>query len=195
MKYRKKPIVIEAQQWDGTFQETMRLSEEMKIDTVSKSYNVMDNTVSLWRIGTLEGPHEVSKGDWIIKGIKGELYPCKPDIFEMTYNEEIDPSDFTSLDVSIELHKHGFYVPSSYYYEWTGATEISKSDEKYWFQDSINVYTQEEIDEHFPSNVAVNENVKEFGIKPGDNEVTKKARVLVTLLKNNIISKIDATSN
>jgi hypothetical protein len=38
-----------------------------------------------WRIGTLEGPHEVTPGDWIIRGVKGEFYPCKPDIFEATY--------------------------------------------------------------------------------------------------------------
>jgi len=35
--------------------------------------------------GTLEGRHEVSDGDWIIRGVKGEIYPCKPDVFEMTY--------------------------------------------------------------------------------------------------------------
>lgn len=38
----------------------------------------------LW-IGTLEGPHKASPGDWIIRGVKGELYPCKPDIFAQTY--------------------------------------------------------------------------------------------------------------
>lgn len=38
-------------------------------------------------VGTLEGPHVASVGDWIIKGVKGEFYPCKPDIFEMTYDK------------------------------------------------------------------------------------------------------------
>ena len=44
-----------------------------------------DGKLLNWRIGTLEGPHEVTPGDWIIRGVKGEFYPCKPDIFEMTY--------------------------------------------------------------------------------------------------------------
>ena len=42
---------------------------------------------SLLVCGTLEGVHKISWGDWIIQGIKGEIYPCKPDIFEATYEE------------------------------------------------------------------------------------------------------------
>lgn len=106
----------------------------------------------------------------------------------------IDKTKFTSLDVSIELHKYGFYVPSLYYYEWTGATEIEELTAPGWLEDSINVYTDEEMAAHFPKNVAVNENVVEFGIKPGDNDATKKARVMVHLLKNKIIDRIDATA-
>lgn len=56
MKFRKKPIIIDAVQW-------------------------YDHG---W-IDTLEGGHIVCPGDWIIKGIKGEYYPCKPDIFRQTY--------------------------------------------------------------------------------------------------------------
>lgn len=104
-----------------------------------------------------------------------------------------DPSKYTSREVAIELHKHGFYVPSMYYYEWTGATEIEELTEAGWLEDSINVYTEAEIDAYFPKNVAVNENVVEFGIKPEDNEATKKAKVMVHLLKTGIIDKIDAT--
>ena len=106
----------------------------------------------------------------------------------------IDKSKFTSLEISIELHKYGFYVPSMYYYEWTGATEIEELTELGWLEDSINVYTDEEMAAHFPSNVAVNESVVEFSIKPGDNEATKKAKVIVYLLKNKIIERIDATA-
>lgn len=55
------------------------------------------------------------------------------------------------------------------------------------------MYTEEEIDKYFPKNVAVNENVVEFGIKPTDNDATKKAKVLVHLLKIGAIERIDAT--
>ncbi|PRS47537.1 hypothetical protein [Bacillus sp. MZGC1] len=58
MKYRKKPVVVEAYQID----------KEMDIET-------------------LEGTMKASPGDWIIKGVHGEIYPCKPDIFEKTYEK------------------------------------------------------------------------------------------------------------
>ena len=71
MKYRKKPVVIEAIQW---FKPGDHLG-------VKPLYNF---TGTGW-IHTLEGGHEVTPGDWIITGVKGEHYPCKPDIFAMTY--------------------------------------------------------------------------------------------------------------
>jgi hypothetical protein len=76
MKFRKKPIVIEAIQWDGT--------NGADIDIWSSGQVEPTETGSLM-IATLEGILEVSLNDWIIKGIKGEFYPCKPDIFEATY--------------------------------------------------------------------------------------------------------------
>ena len=84
--YRKKPVVIQAEQWDGTLEHTLHF-EKLGIRMLSKTQN--GGIVSRWRIGTLEGGHEVSKGDYIIQGIKGEFYPCKPDIFELTYEEEL----------------------------------------------------------------------------------------------------------
>lgn len=86
MKYRKKPVVIEAVQWDGTFFGTQFiLSIFNEIETLHMDYNVDRDECSFWKIGTLEGGHIVSPFDYIIKGVKGEFYPCKPDIFEMTY--------------------------------------------------------------------------------------------------------------
>ena len=79
-KFRKKPVVIEAKQWLGGnehFDEIKQFAGEdfhcwhMHTDSIS--------------IKTLEGFMNASKGDYIIKGIKGEFYPCKPDIFEQTY--------------------------------------------------------------------------------------------------------------
>ena len=90
MKFRKKPVGVEAIQWDGTYigMESIR-GKFSKLSTLQSEYHQENNRVHYWKIGTLEGGHEVSKGDWIIKGVKGEFYPCKPDIFEMTY-EPVD---------------------------------------------------------------------------------------------------------
>ena len=87
-QYRKKPVVIEA----------VRLTAE----TVQECYDFVDAKGNLpecgmgidpadgqFKITTLEGVHTASVGDWIIKGVKGEFYPCKPDIFEQTYDAEI----------------------------------------------------------------------------------------------------------
>lgn len=84
--YRKKPVVIEAHQWDGTESGIQRIKARFPaLQTLAKTGHLRRDEVTHWRIGTLEGGHEVSKGDWIIKGIKGEFYPCKPDIFAATY--------------------------------------------------------------------------------------------------------------
>lgn len=81
--YRKKPVVIEAILWDGT----QRARDEL----LSKFGFCLDNYSSTGDlvIPTLEGIMYGSIGDYIIKGIKGEFYPCKPDIFEKTYEEVI----------------------------------------------------------------------------------------------------------
>ena len=72
MKFRKKPVVIEATQWfkDG--------------DHPAVVPGFLSG-MPIYLIETLEGHHIVTPGDWIITGVKGEHYPCKPDIFEMTY--------------------------------------------------------------------------------------------------------------
>ena len=63
-------------------------------------------------------------------------------------------------------------------------TRLSKLTEPGWLEDSINVYTEEEIDKYFPKNVAVNENVVEFGIKPTDNDATEESKGVSTPTKN-----------
>ena len=89
MKYRKKPVEIEAIKWNG-----LNLNEVEEFAGKSLIYNIND---AAWRVGeapvmvdmkikTLEGNMNVSIGDYIIKGIQGEFYPCKPDIFEQTYD-------------------------------------------------------------------------------------------------------------
>jgi len=77
-RYRKKPIIIEARLWDGS----LACADEI----VQWSNGIVKKgpTNSLL-IQTLEGEMRADVGDWIIKGVKGEFYPCKPDIFKATY--------------------------------------------------------------------------------------------------------------
>ncbi len=78
-KYRKKPVVIEAVEFtDESFEECVRfLGHSVDLDVRKEAIIIQ----------TLEGPLNASLGDWIIKGVKGEFYPCKPDIFEQTYDK------------------------------------------------------------------------------------------------------------
>lgn len=81
MKYRKKPVVIEATQYFNKLREEDNLPEGVII-----KYWVSKNQ-DLPTIETLEGDHIVGEGDYVITGIEGERYPCKPDIFEKTYEK------------------------------------------------------------------------------------------------------------
>ena len=85
-KFRKKPVVIEAFKWkpDAPVAETPNWFFEACSDMTA--YPEEDGSVT---IKTLEGNHRGEIGDYIIQGVKGEIYPCKPDIFEMTY-EAVD---------------------------------------------------------------------------------------------------------
>jgi len=79
-KYRKKPVVIEAIQWDGQNKDEIQAFFQKS----PIGYYIEDGCLL---ISTLEGIMKASKGDYIIKGVHGEFYPCKPDIFEETYEE------------------------------------------------------------------------------------------------------------
>jgi len=83
MKFRKKPVEIEAIQWTGDNMEA--ISQLVGEDLVPME----DEHEAQTKIGivTLEGVMTASIGDWIIKGVNGEFYPCKPDIFQKTYEE------------------------------------------------------------------------------------------------------------
>jgi hypothetical protein len=76
-RYRKKPVVIEAVQFTGRNNAECLAFCPIARDPVDKKPNLI--------IPTLEGEMVVSINDFIIKGVKGEFYPCKPDIFEATY--------------------------------------------------------------------------------------------------------------
>ena len=97
MKFRKKPVVIEAVQfnWLGDHEAVRRayFADDGKCrwnEGDDPAINVFGCRSGFY-IPTLEGGHEVTPGDWIITGIKGETYPCKPDIFAATY-EAVDPA-------------------------------------------------------------------------------------------------------
>lgn len=84
MKFRKRPVVIEAWLWDGESIAYIR-PEWLRGPGVLMKGQAL-------HIDTLEGTMIASPGDWIIKGVKGEIYPCKPDIFEQTYEPAVDPN-------------------------------------------------------------------------------------------------------
>ena len=99
-KFRKKPVEIEAMQFTGSPTEAHRVYEWIESNTLGsfeplsvleKREPTPESGVSInpatggLLIATLEGVMEASPGDWIIRGVQGEFYPCKPDIFAVTY--------------------------------------------------------------------------------------------------------------
>lgn len=96
-EFRKKTLVIEAIQWTGdNLAEIEAFSsaayfgcpDSIAADYVRSGYEIV---MSLW-VRTLEGNLRASVGDWIIRGVQGEFYPCKPDIFEAAY-ERVSPEE------------------------------------------------------------------------------------------------------
>lgn len=85
MKFRKKPVVIEARVWDGNYSTDndpswfteARMAGKLRVPSMKEDCPML--------IETLEGVMKADIGDWIIQGVKGEIYPCKTDIFEATY--------------------------------------------------------------------------------------------------------------
>lgn len=73
--YRKKPVVIEARQFDGSLPAALDLRQ-----WIGNAGHVQEGDLITLTIHTLEGDHRADPGDWIIRGVKGEFYPCKPDI-------------------------------------------------------------------------------------------------------------------
>lgn len=103
MKFRKKSVVIEAMPFKGpsvdnvdymvVFDDWLEANQGDR-----KCRYVGDKLI----IPTLEGDMEASPGDWIIRGVKGELYPCKPDIFSATYEPDLDEEESADLDYGTE---------------------------------------------------------------------------------------------
>ena len=136
MKYRKKPVVIEAVQWTGENAEMCEFIDPEVLEIKPKEGVV---------IRTLEGEHHASPGDYIIKGVNGEFYPCKPGIFVKTYESAAltPPNGWVSVEERLPTDERpvlvfvgyadtmtGFITTSSYFcfdanphWQWDGLTQ------------------------------------------------------------------------
>lgn len=112
MKFKKKPVVIEAFQWTGNEkqrEDPVWAIEKIKDGTIFFSRD--DNEELIMKIKTLEGVMTANQEDWIIKGISDEVYPCKPDIFEKTYTPVLDDAEVNPPDVFChDLSSNGVQV-------------------------------------------------------------------------------------
>jgi len=98
MKFRKKPVVIDAHQFMGAVQQDFPpwIADALaKIWGEHGSVQLSGDRMAIW---TLEGVHDANPGDWIIRGVEGELYPCKPSVFAATY----EPADGEALGKTLE---------------------------------------------------------------------------------------------
>jgi hypothetical protein len=96
-KYRKKPVVIEAMKWTGSNVVDMEKFASTKVEYTLDNCLIVD---------TLEGTMKANIGDYIIKGIQGEFYPCKSDIFEVTYESTDKKKKDALLDYVKELENY-----------------------------------------------------------------------------------------
>lgn len=105
MKYKKKPVAIDAIQWTGD-----NIDELRELDGFTEVHARLGDKLI---IHTLEGDHRADIGDYIIRGVRGEFYPCKKDIFEETYepaDEELSRRE-TPMKIT-EIHVDEYYCPA-----------------------------------------------------------------------------------
>lgn len=94
MKYRKKPVIIEA----FRFQIDNEMPDWFNDKRITNEIVTFDDgSCDIW---TLEGVMHANKGDYIILGVKGEVYPCKPDIFEQTYDKAYSQIDWNNIQTT-----------------------------------------------------------------------------------------------
>lgn len=92
MKYRKRPVIVEAHLFDGSNEEFIIEWASVSGEKIVWDYAVVEGeqNVRVLEIETLEGIFQALPGDWIIKGVAGEFYPCKPDAFVETFDSVTD---------------------------------------------------------------------------------------------------------
>lgn len=121
--YRKKPVTVEAVQWTGENHAEMCEFIDPEVFEIIPREGLV--------IHTLEGDHHASPGDYIIKGVNGEFYPCKPDIFAKTYasatltppNEPLTPNELREMDgepVWVEEVEHWALIDIEKSGQWAG---------------------------------------------------------------------------
>lgn len=117
MKFRKKPVVIEAVQWLGNKESWDKIQRIGCIDIIPGEIGG-----NFFFIKTLEGNMKAEQNDWIIRGVNGEYYPCKPDIFEKTY----EPADESPIkeESEDELWEEVRIIGESYMYDGGIGEEI-----------------------------------------------------------------------
>jgi hypothetical protein len=100
-QYRKKPVVVEAMQFDGTSSghDLIEGFVGQELGSVRIGHDELRQVI----IPTLEGDYYASPGDWIIKGVKGEFYPCKPDIFAATYEPVATDTDTVPPNADLRM--------------------------------------------------------------------------------------------
>lgn len=126
-QYRKKPVVIEAVQWKG---EALSDSKELRSFLFSGKdtpYSISQYEDDVLVVRTLEGEMLAKPGDWIIRGVAGELYPCKPEIFEATYQPMDDSTYVADEDLRIERVGADEIVIAHPDFQW----ELSNEDARY----------------------------------------------------------------
>ena len=109
-QYRKKPVVIEAFKY-GIDPRPDWFNDKVTANEIITFISLEDSSVYYCEIKTLEGVMRGDYGDYIIKGVKGEIYPCKPDIFEMTYELVKIKNSFPSTIDTEELVGFEFREP------------------------------------------------------------------------------------
>ena len=139
-KYIKKSVDIEAIQWNGT-----NLSEIQEFGKDNLDINICTNgnasPLVTIEIKTLEGVMKLNENDYLIKGIKGEYYPCKPDIFELTYEKV-----YTLEEVIKEWEEKGFEVENNSEYTLKNITlQVYKKEENNTVENQINAVNKIEI--------------------------------------------------
>ncbi len=93
-RYRKKPVVIDAMRWDGgAEQATIIIDWILESEGTARYHESVNDVPEEIVIDTLEGTMRCQVGDWVIRGVQNEFYPCKPDIFEATYEPEVTYSE------------------------------------------------------------------------------------------------------
>ena len=149
-KFKNKPVIIEAVQFTGgNGHELVKWS--------SYGFRLYVNSAKTIKIPTLEGTMTAQVGDWIIKGKKGEFYPCKPDIFEQTY-EKVSDQEFQVDNV---IPKKGDTIVYQYVYQYVDYRNHGK---RFGYPTTIHQsYVQEIIDTSIGKvlNLEVSENPKE----------------------------------